>query len=234
MSLRPLLEGSGTGAIPQVNQMRSGLAVFVFGPPMSGKTTFVRSYLGSPTNTTVSADKDVLPGSSIRTPYGVDYKLFNSDTVSTLSTRDPSVRRAGSTEITKKLVLNYISTGKNFVHDSTGNNVSGVQELVEACRNNGYKVLFIHVISDEDFAYARGANRPRAVSDDYFKDLYQRTGGISDSLSALGPDWYYVVESAEDGYRYMMKGEEGFYARNHVGEYVLVPGLEPFRKRKII
>lgn len=216
---QPLLEWSKSDVIPEINRAKSKLAVFVFGSPASGKTTFIRSYLGSLRSNRAVSSSDTKSINSIVTASGTQFKLFNTDVVSALFTRDPSVYRRGTSSLVVQMIETFTNGGHNFIFDSTGNSIAIVDRLVTGCKEKGYTVLFVHMVASGEVARARNAERTRKVDSEYLASSLAQVPKISDTLVLMNPDKYYIVVTTNGGYEFYMREGDNFLGRNNVGRY---------------
>ena len=186
-----LNEWSKAEAIPELNRVKDHLAVFVFGAPGAGKTTFVRSFFGAPRGSVASDTNNYT--SSITTPAGINYRLFNTDMVSKLFTNDLAVYKKGTTSLVLSMIEVFTRGGGNFIFDSTGNTIPIVKLLMDECRTRGYKVIFIHLMADKNVLMNRNATRTKPVEPEYLKHSISKSEEVADKLDKLDPDKYYVV-----------------------------------------
>lgn len=182
-----LLEYSKNDPIPEVNRQDKNLAIFLLGPPGSGKGTFYREFI---------------------LPKQRNIRTFNADDISNLRTNDPLAYAPGSSELSKKYVSYFVQTGQNFVYDLTGNTFNLVKPVYDLARENGYNVIFIHLLIPVQKAKRRISQRNLArtqpkVDMKYLQKSYKSAQRLISQYAKLNPDNYYVIVNTDDEYQFM-------------------------------
>jgi predicted ABC-type ATPase len=179
-------EHSKNDPIPEINRMQEKLGVILLGLPGSGKSTFANKFI---------------------IPHNKNIKLFSTDDVSYLFTKDKSKFHIGSSELNIKSLRSYIKSGQNFIYDTTGANDINVFEVTKHARKNGYKLVFILILIDVDTAKSqnkkRGMTGGHLADDEYIEHVYSTQLMTTKSyLRHLKPDAFYVVLNKDSKYKY--------------------------------
>jgi predicted ABC-type ATPase len=181
-----IIEGiSKNHPIQELNQQEK-LGIILLGTPGAGKSTF--------------AQKIIIPQLK-------NVKSFSTDDVSLLYTKDPNVYKIGSAELNIKRLKNFITTGQNFIYDTTGTNEKAIYDICNKATKNGYKLVFILVLID--LSSAKKQNITRALSgghkadEDYIKFVYQvQNQTTKNYIKYLKPESFYIVLNKDGKYRY--------------------------------
>ncbi len=197
-------EWSKNDPIPEITRESEKLGIILLGIPGSGKSTFANTYIK---------------------PHNRNIKMFSTDDVSLLFTKDPSKYHIGSTELNLKYLDNYIQTGQNFVYDTTGSNQQGVFKVSKAARKVGYKLIFILLLTDLETAkrqnVMRGERGGHTADEDYIDFVYSMQRDTTrDYLKYLKPDGFYIVLKKEAGYKFMKFSPSGELLKRKVDKYV--------------
>lgn len=197
-------EWSKNDPIPEVTRESEKLGIILLGVPGSGKSTFANTYIK---------------------PHNRNIKMFSTDDVSLLFTKDPSKYHIGSTELNLKYLDNYIQTGQNFVYDTTGSNQQGVFNVFKAAKKMGYKLIFILLLTDLETAkrqnVMRGERGGHTADEDYIDFVYSMQRDTTrDYLKYLKPDGFYIVLKKEAGYKFMKFSPSGELLKRKVDKYV--------------
>jgi len=195
-------EWSKNEPIPEIIGVDRGLAIFVIGAPGIGKSYFVTNHIHS------------------KNP---NIKDFSTDDVSLLFTKDPNVyyrgkekesggRTKNASQLNLLRMMEFMETGQNFIYDTTGagkeftdKGYEHIKEIYDSARSNGYKIIFIHLLSTLQTSIDQDALRSRHVDPHYIQWAYaKQQGGEVDGVKvegniqrykALNPDAYYLVTS---------------------------------------
>ena len=204
-----LEEVSKNEPIPEIIGMDRGLAIFLIGAPGIGKSYFVKNHI----HTKNSNIKD-----------------FSTDDVSLLFTKDPNVyykgrekggggRTKNASQLNILKMINFMETGQNFIYDTTGagkeftdKGYEHIKEIYDNAKSNGYKIVFIHLLSTLQTSIDQDALRSRHVDPHYIQWAYaKQQGGEVDGVKvegniqrykALNPDAYYLVTSIDQKYKF--------------------------------
>lgn len=204
-----LEEVSKNEPIPEIIGVEKGLAIFVIGQPAIGKSYFIDNHIRS---------------------KNLNIKDFSTDDVSMLFTKDPNIYYSGvekepgqRTKNASSLNLNrmkkFMETRQNFIYNTTGagkeftdRGFENIKEIYENSRLNGYKIIFIHLLSTLQTSLEQDKLRDRHVSQDYIKWAYikqlggeidgQKIEGNIQRFKALSPDSYYLVTSIDKKYKF--------------------------------
>jgi predicted kinase len=204
-----LEEVSKNEPIPEIIGVDRGLAVFLIGAPGIGKSYFVKNHIHSKNR---------------------NIKDFSTDDVSLLYTKDPNVyykgrekEEGGRTKNASQLNLlkmdKFMKTGQNFIYDTTGSGkeytdrgYEHIKEIYDSARENGYKIVFIHLLSTLQTSIEQDKLRDRHVDPNYIQWAYaKQQGGEVDGVKvegniqrykSLNPDAYYLVTSIDQKYKF--------------------------------
>jgi hypothetical protein len=203
-----LEEVSKNEPIPEIVGVDRGLAIFVIGQPAIGKSFFIKNYI----HTKNSNIKD-----------------FSTDDVSFLYTKDPNIyyrgketpdgRTSNASQMNFKKMYKFIETGQNFIYDTTGagkeftdKGFEHVKDIFERSKSNGYKIIFIHLLSTLQTSIEQDKLRDRHVDPHYIKWAYakqqggeidgQKVEGNMKRYKDLGPDSYYMITSIDKKYKF--------------------------------
>jgi predicted kinase len=204
-----LEEVSKNEPIPEIIGVDRGLAIFVIGQPAIGKSFFIKNYIHT------------------KNP---NIKDFSTDDVSLLFTKDPNVyyrgkelpdgsRTKNASKLNMQKMSNFMETGQNFIYDTTGagkeftdRGFEHVKEIFDSAKSNGYKIIFIHLLSTLQTSLEQDKLRSRHVDPHYIKWAYaKQQGGEIDGVKvegnisrykSLNPDSYYLVTSIDKKYKF--------------------------------
>ncbi len=219
-------EWSKNEPIPEILDKPKGLAIFLIGAPGIGKSTFVNKFVH---------------------PKNPNIKDFSTDDISLLYTKDPNVyykgkdlpggdRTSNASQLNLKKMKLFMSTGNSFIYDTTGSGkeytdtgFEHVKDTFDSARENGYEIVFIHMLSTLQTSIDQDKLRDRHVDPHYIQWAYakqmggtidgQRVEGNMQRYKALGPDQYYVVLSIDRKYTFM-KYVDGKLCRKKGDRYV--------------
>ena len=227
-----LEEVSKNEPISEIIGVDRGLAIFLIGSPGIGKSYFVKNHI----HTKNSNIKD-----------------FSTDDVSLLYTKDPNVYYRGKelpdgsrTKNASKLNLlkmnKFMETGQNFIYDTTGagkeftdKGFEHIKEIYDSAKSNGYKIVFIHLLSTLQTSIEQDKLRDRHVDPHYIQWAYaKQQGGEVDGVKvegniqrykSLNPDAYYLVTSIDQKYKFY-KFIDGKLAVRKNDRYVLKESVD--------
>lgn len=197
-------EWSKNDPIPELYRDKEKLGIILLGVPGSGKSTFANTYIK---------------------PHNRNIKSFSTDDVSYMFTRDPKKYYRGATELNLSYIDNYITTGQNFIYDTTGSNQQGVFKVFRAAKKQGYKLIFILILTDLETAkkqnLTRGQRGGHMADEDYIDFVYSMQRDTTrDYLKYLKPDNFYIVLKKDAGYKFMKFSPEGELLKRKVNRYV--------------
>ena len=174
-------EVSKNDPIPELIHNEDKLAIFLMGSPGAGKSTYISNFIQ---------------------PRRRDIRTFSSDDISLMFTKDPNVRHRGAGELNIKRIDVFMETGQSFIYDTTPTYSGDKVDLINKAKDNGYKVIFIALITPLDVALKRNQERARQASEDFLRHTY---GNIWSKLSQhrdLKPDSFYVITDLNNKYTY--------------------------------
>lgn len=185
-------EFSKNDPIPELNQSNK-LGIVLLGTPGSGKSTFIKNFLSHRVK---------------------NFKSFSTDDVSLLFTKNPNIYYPLSSDLNISRLLKFIDTGQNFIYDTTGSQDKNMFKVVNSAKNNGYKIIFIHIIIELNNAIKNNQSRDRQVDDEYLKFVYNRQyQNMIDYDRLLNPESYYIVYNIGFKYKFYKYKDRKMYKR---------------------
>jgi predicted kinase len=174
-------ENSKNDPIPEITQ-EGKLAIILIGAPGIGKSTFARNYI---------------------THKNQNIKIFSTDDVSLTLTKQHDVYRKGSSELNLKRLFMFIKSSGSFIYDTTGVQKENVSKVTQTARDNGYNIIYVHLMGTLDLSMKQNLQRERNVPADYIKHAYDEQFKNMKYFSSLNPDVYYVVYNIDGKYKFM-------------------------------
>lgn len=196
-------EWSQNDPIPEL-RMENNLGIILLGTPGSGKSTFARNYVFT---------------------HNSNIKDFSTDDVSYKFTKDVTEYYPNASELNLKYLSNYMTTGQNFIYDTTGSNAEGVFRVYKKAKKLGYTVIFVLILIDLETSkkqnLRRGESGGHMADEEYIDFVYQRQlNTTKDYLKILKPDNFYVVLNKEGKYKFMKFSPTGELLKRKVNNYV--------------
>lgn len=205
-----LNEYSKNDPIPEIARYPKNLAIFIIGPPASGKSTFYKEYVHR---------------------LQPNIKMFDPDFVSYAYTKSWDKRRNGATELTHKSLMYYVKSGQNFAYVTTGGAPGSVtskyiQHVHKLATIVGYHSIFIHLLSSKALGTKRNHDRIKKgenYADDMYLDVqYNNTQSLIKFYSKLDDVLnYYIVVSLNNKYQFFKYKNGQLYVKKG-GQYVLL------------
>ena len=205
-------ENSKNEPIPELTQ-KLKLGVVLLGAPGSGKSTFIKKFI------------------SHRNP---NLKSFSTDDISFQLTKDPNQYHPRASELNIIRLRTFINSGNSFIYDTTGTHSQQVFEVCQLAKDKGYKIIFIHMITDQLTAKKQNQQRDRKVDPEYldysYKEQFKR---MSEYSTHIQPENYYVIFNINDKYRFY-KYRNGHLLKRKVNQYVPIKKLvkESWKEKK--
>jgi predicted kinase len=195
-------EWSKNDAIPEISRMKKNLAIFIFGPPASGKTTFVKNYITKLNNNFAIVNPDDIT-------YLLQGKNYSNP-----------IRPSGITRLSKNKVKYILNSGNNLIYDTTGNDYERIATLSKIAKDKGYTVIFIHLLDSLNNLISKSKQRIRPTDEPYIRSSYNKTQSLIKQYSnELKPDSYYIITSFDGKYRFF-KYENNKLLKKKVDSYV--------------
>ncbi len=164
-------ENSKNDPIPEINQ-GGKLGIVLIGAPGIGKSTFAKNYI---------------------THKNQNIKIFSTDDVSLTLTKQHDVYRRGSSELNLKKLFMFMKSGGSFIYDTTGVKKQNVESVTKEARDNGYNIVYVHLVGTLDLSLKQNLQRERNVPEDVIKNIYAEQFTNMKYFSSLNPDTYYIV-----------------------------------------
>lgn len=174
-------ENSKNDAIPEITQ-GGKLGIVLIGAPGIGKSTFAKNYI---------------------THKNQNIKIFSTDDVSLTLTKQHDVYRRGSSELNLKKLFMFIKSGGSFIYDTTGVKKQNVESVTKEARDNGYNIVYVHLVGTLDLSLKQNLQRERNVPEDVIKNIYAEQFTNMKYFSSLNPDTYYIVYNIDGKYKFM-------------------------------
>ena len=174
-------ENSKNDPIPEINQ-GGKLGIVLIGAPGIGKSTFAKNYI---------------------THKNQNIKIFSSDDVSLTLTKQHDVYRRGSSELNLKKLFMFMKSGGSFIYDTTGVKKQNVESVTKEARDNGYNIVYVHLVGTLDLSLKQNLQRERNVPEDVIKNIYAEQFTNMKYFSSLNPDTYYIVYNIDGKYKFM-------------------------------
>lgn len=190
-------ENSKNDPIPEITQ-EGKLGIVLIGAPGIGKSTFAKNYI---------------------THKNQRIKIFSTDDVSLTLTKQHDVYRRGASQLNLRKLSIFIKSGGSFIYDTTGVQRENVETVTREARENGYNIIYVHLMGTLDLSLKQNLQRERNVPSDVIKDIYNRQTANMRYFSSLNPDNYYVVYNIDGKYKFM-KYDGGKLLKRKVDRYV--------------
>jgi len=174
-------ENSKNNPIPEITQ-GGKLGIVLIGAPGIGKSTFAKNYI---------------------THKNQNIKIFSTDDVSLTLTKQHDVYRRGASQLNLKKLSMFIKSGGSFIYDTTGVKKENVENVTKEARDNGYNIIYIHLMGTLDLSIKQNLQRERNVPEDVIKNIYAEQFVNMRYFSSLNPDVYYVVYNIDGKYKFM-------------------------------
>ncbi len=191
-------EWSKNDPIPELNK-KDKLGIILLGAPGIGKSTFVDNFI---------------------IPRNMSIKKFSTDDVSLKFSKNPNIYHQSSSDININRLRRFISSGQSFIYDTTGTQENNIIDINTIAKDNGYTIIFIHLIGPLDVAIKQNLGRERNVPEDYIRLAYDKQfGNMSKYSSELNPNAYYIVQNKDGKYKFS-KYESGNILKRKVSRYI--------------
>jgi predicted kinase len=174
-------ENSKNDPIPEITQ-GGKLAIVLIGAPGIGKSTFAKNYI---------------------THKNQNIKIFSTDDVSLTLTKQHDVYRRGASQLNLRKLSMFIKSGGSFIYDTTGVKKENVENVTKEAKDNGYNIIYIHLMGTLDLSIKQNLQRERNVPEDVIKNIYAEQFVNMRYFSSLKPDTYYIVYNIDGKYKFM-------------------------------
>lgn len=176
-----ILENSKNDPIPEINQVGK-LGIVLIGAPGIGKSTFAKNYISHKNQ---------------------NIKIFSTDDVSLTLTKQHDVYRRGSSELNLKKLFMFMKSGGSFIYDTTGVKKQNVENVTKEARDNGYNIIYMHLMGTLDLSIKQNLQRERNVPENVIKNIYAEQFKNMKYFSSLNPDNYYIIYNIDGKYKFM-------------------------------
>jgi predicted kinase len=191
-------EFSKNDPIPEITKYKSKLGIVLLGLPGAGKSTFIKEFIQ---------------------PRNSQFKSFSTDDVSLLYTKDPSKYHEKSSVLNIERLSKFITTGQNFIYDTTGGHERNIFRIVNESRKLGYHIIFIQLITDLETAKRRNLQRDRNADEVYIDFTNSRLSQNMELYSNfLKPESYYLVDTTSE-YNFF-KFQDGQILKRSFDKYI--------------
>lgn len=190
-------ENSKNDPLPEITQ-GGKLGIILIGAPGIGKSTFARNYI---------------------THKNQNIKIFSTDDVSLTLTKGHNTYRRGSSQLNLKKLSMFIKSGGSFIYDTTGVKRENVESVTKEARDNGYNVIYVHLMGTLDLSLKQNLQRERNVPADVIKSIYAEQFVNMKYFASLKPEQYYVVYNIDGKYKFM-KYDGNRLLKRKVDKYV--------------
>jgi predicted kinase len=181
-----------------VKELRDNkICIVLMGTPGVGKSYFVKNYI-KPRR---------------------DLKVFSTDDIYLLYTKDPNKYHPGSADVNISRILKFIQTNQSFIYDTTGTHPESIFSVVKKSKEAGYKVIFIHLVGPLKQSIKQNIERERRVDPDYIEFSYSTQYRNMQTYREMNPDAYYVVYNKEGKYVFY-RFVDGKLLKRKVDRYV--------------
>jgi len=201
------------------------LAIFLFGSPASGKSTFLNKYLAqkiknfkifNPDELNIEISKHFKINQLADLNYISPEKWLNLKKflkhkfmidISNFYEKQLKYGKNNNYNIATDKLLNswissYIKTGQNFIYDTSGNDFNKIKTYVEKAKENGYKIIFIKIRKELYSTIIRNMKRDRSVDLIYQLNSYLKTQSNNKLFKELEPDLFYIVFNNDNKYKF--------------------------------
>lgn len=176
-----ILENSKNDPIPEITQ-GGKLGIVLIGAPGIGKSTFAKNYISHKNQ---------------------NIKIFSTDDVSLTLTKQHDVYRRGSSELNLKKLFMFMKSGGSFIYDTTGVKKQNVENVTKEARDNGYNIIYMHLMGTLDLSIKQNLQRERNVPENVIKNIYAEQFKNMKYFSSLNPDNYYIIYNIDGKYKFM-------------------------------
>lgn len=192
-----LYENSKNEPIPELRHLNKKLCILMLGTPGIGKSTYVKNHILPKNNT---------------------FKIIDPDAMTYTMTKNPSVHDSRFGGIAMDFLLTTAKQGTNIIYDVSGNSVARIEYVFNFLKNEGYTIIFIHLLSDFNTISNQNSSRQRKVPIEYLTQYYKNSQKLIQYYSKLPYDNYYVVTLLNNKYKYY-KYENGHLLRHKNDKY---------------
>jgi hypothetical protein len=216
-----LNEYSRFDPIPELTwNKKNKTAIFIFGVPGGGKTTFLNNFIINKLRNYKIFDPDKIAANllkigktpvkisiedkykkldlikdaikKIKNEYNIEIQL-NDEQINNII--DNNTYYDDMYNILKKQLLLIIEHSEaDIIYDTSGNDFKRVDEYTKIFRKYGYTILFIKVNNNLETAVYNNLNRDRKVELDYQLSSYERSLKLESEYLKLNPDAYYIYD----------------------------------------
>ena len=173
-------EWSKNDPIPEITRLDK-LGIILLGSPGIGKSTFIKEFIH---------------------PKNFNLKVFSTDDVSLVFTKNPKVYHPTASELNINRLLGFLKTGQGFIYDTTGTQIENITNIFKLSKEYGYTIIFIHLMGTFEMAKAGNLSRERNVPEDYLISSYKKQSSLMRYCNSLKPDNYYIVNRDSSGYAF--------------------------------
>jgi predicted ABC-type ATPase len=215
-----LLEYSKNDPIPEINK-NSKNAIFVFGVPGGGKSTFIKEFLLPKLKNKykiidpdqiikkmlrIGSEKKILTDKERKNKFDkikitIQELNYNYNSNIILSDEDiynivdNNIYTNNLDDVLWSMISTYYKNIKddiNIVYDTTGNDFERIRKYSKKAKEFGYNVIFFKIESTLKSAVQSNLSRDRIVQPDYQLDSFKKSIELGERYLTLNPDAYYI------------------------------------------
>lgn len=160
---------------------KQNMAIFFAGSPRTGKSSFIQKII---------------------VPRLKNVSIVDIDAISKQFTKDPTVYHTGSSKLGKERFSHLVRKKEKeniaVVYDVTGSSYASYKNVVLKAKQNGFKIIFIHVFSPLQTTIDRNKKADRSVEVDYLKKTWKTSQAkIKMFWKLFQPDMYIIVYNSD-------------------------------------
>lgn len=221
-------EHSKNDPIPELTYNKpEKLAIFLFGIPGVGKSSFTREKIQPKLRSFKVFNPDDIMiymkklGHQMRvySPEEVDRKIEHFKSIIKyidkkynihINLKDDEILKIidsnrfipATYDILQKTLMSYMhsDSASDLIYDTTGNDYNRIKSYTSRAKQNGYKILYIRLITELETAIKRNLERERTVELPYQVVSYEKSIGGDQKFMDLKPDAFYLYDTGTNEY----------------------------------
>jgi len=228
-----LLEYSKNDPIPELN-ISSNNAIFVFGVPGGGKSTFINNFLLPKLKNNykiidpdqiihrllrIGSEKEVLTEQDRKKKFdnikntvqilkdrnNLELNLTDNDIYNII---DNNIYTKNLDDILWSMISSDYKNLKNtnIIYDTTGNDFERIRKYSKKAKDFGFNIIFFKIETSLSDAVKSNLSRDRIVEPDYQIDSFKKSIELGRKYLTLNPDAYYIYNRTNKS---LLKYEDG-------------------------